>query len=221
MRHSELLETLQKLIFRKPTQQELADILGCQIGVISARASRDSKYKFEELIKIEKHYNISFVTENNVMNILDIIERNENEECFDIKYWEELPENLKRAKVHSVHTDREIIENDWQLKHENIRVIPMKGNSLQNYWYPMRHNHILAFDITNKDLNNDGVFVFTTNNGENIYIRKLNLLFDGNINIVDYTNPEPVIVKTVSPERAKEVDMQIIGRVFKNISLRI
>lgn len=233
MNINEVQATLQKLKNKKITQAEIARALKKDRSNINIKAKRGTELKLIEVEQLEKYFDV--ILTNDVLHLARIVNKinnnnvdniTTNSECtcgeqFNVPYWENLPENLKRPKITSIHTDIELIENDWQLKSEIIRVIPMKGDCLQNYWYPMRHNDILAFDITNKDLNNDGIFVFTTNEGENIYIRKLNLLMDGNINVMDYTNHEPQIVKTITPEKAKEVNFEIIGRVFKNISLRI
>ena len=232
MNINEIIETLKqnKIKFK---EVQIANILNIAPQTLCRKKRQNESIDYLDIKKIETTFDISLTKDE--LNILKYAETQDNKyinnlltnnECtcgeqYNIQYWEGLPDNLKRPKITSIHTDRELIYEDWQLKHDNLRVIPMKGDSLQNYWYPMRHNDILAFDISNKDLNNDGIFVFTTNNRENIYIRKLNLRMDGNIDVLDYKEPTPVIVKTITLEMAKEVDFEIIGRVFKNISLRI
>lgn len=58
MKHSALLDRLQNLIHYKPTQAELVKILGVGQSTIGNRASRDSSYSLDELIKIENAYDI-------------------------------------------------------------------------------------------------------------------------------------------------------------------
>lgn len=58
MRYSELLDALQNLIDFKPKQRELAQILDVKLSIIGNRASRDSNFSLEEIIKIEKAYSI-------------------------------------------------------------------------------------------------------------------------------------------------------------------
>ena len=78
MRHSEILSLLQKLTNHKPTQQEIADILSVNLGTVSARDVRNSKYSNKELIKIGNKYNVNLLentinygkTEETTQNIL-------------------------------------------------------------------------------------------------------------------------------------------------------
>lgn len=53
MRYSELIANLQNLTKTKISQQTIATLLGVGQTAISGRASRDSKFTVEELVKIE------------------------------------------------------------------------------------------------------------------------------------------------------------------------
>ncbi len=68
--HNELLDTLQKLTGKKPTQQSIANAIGCELYRINKRASRNSKYSNEELIKIGNFFNVSLVDTDIVKSIL-------------------------------------------------------------------------------------------------------------------------------------------------------
>lgn len=54
MRHSELLERLQNLTQARISQQAIATKLGVRQSTIGNRATKDSEYSIEELIKIEQ-----------------------------------------------------------------------------------------------------------------------------------------------------------------------
>ena len=58
MKHSELLRALQNLIGFEPKQTELGKVLEVGYSTIGNRASRDSSYSIEELMKIEKSYGL-------------------------------------------------------------------------------------------------------------------------------------------------------------------
>ena len=58
MKHSELLRALQNLIGFEPKQTELGKVLEVGYSTIGNRASRDSSYSIEELMKIEKRYGL-------------------------------------------------------------------------------------------------------------------------------------------------------------------
>ena len=65
MRYSELTDTLQKLINRKPSQKELGNIIGKAQTAISGRAERDSEFSDDEIKLIEQAYNVLIITGSN------------------------------------------------------------------------------------------------------------------------------------------------------------
>lgn len=65
MRYSKLIDTLQKLINRKPSQAELGKIIGLAQTAISGRANRDSEFSDDEIKLIEQAYNVLIQTDSN------------------------------------------------------------------------------------------------------------------------------------------------------------
>lgn len=65
MRYSKLIDTLQKLINRKPSQKELGKIIGKAQTAISGRAERDSEFSDDEIKLIEQAYNVLIITGSN------------------------------------------------------------------------------------------------------------------------------------------------------------
>lgn len=59
MRSSVLFATLQNLIQYKPSQNEIAKIIGVKQSVIGNRVMRDSEFKDEEVKLLETHYAVS------------------------------------------------------------------------------------------------------------------------------------------------------------------
>lgn len=80
MQHSELLKQFTKRNKPKPTQQQIADILGKKIGVISARAARDSQYSVEEVRKIGNHYSIDLLNDSYIDNLANDYANNKMQE---------------------------------------------------------------------------------------------------------------------------------------------
>lgn len=81
MKHSELLRVLQNLIGFEPKQTELGKVLEVGYSTIGNRASRDSSYSIEELMKIEKSYGLP-------IGCLSGIQSNEN--CVDLDYFSDV-----------------------------------------------------------------------------------------------------------------------------------
>ncbi len=71
MKHSELISTITKETGKTPKQKELAEIINKPVNTISARASRDLKYSFDEVEKIEKYYGIDFANQPFIDDIHD------------------------------------------------------------------------------------------------------------------------------------------------------
>lgn len=71
MRHTELIERIAKATGRIPKQKELADILAKPLGTINSRASRDLKYDYEELEKIQDYYRINFSNQDYIDDMND------------------------------------------------------------------------------------------------------------------------------------------------------
>ena len=78
MRHSELLERLQKLTKAKISQQAIAEPLGMRQSAIGNRAVRDGEYLVDELVKIEDAFCLP-------RGSLSGIQTNDN--CVDIDYF--------------------------------------------------------------------------------------------------------------------------------------
>ncbi len=140
--------------------------------------------------------------------------------CYDVPYWEKLPEELKRPQITSVHCDLELVESDWMRKTMNLRTIPMLGSSMNTYIIPLKDRNMLIMDLSSTDINKNGVYLFTTNGGNNLYIRFLSLLMDGSVKITAYENNEEK-TKVLTPEQQKEFDFNVVGRILINASLTI
>ena len=63
MKHSELIKTITKLTSEKPKQKDIAQIIGKPVSTINSRASRDLRYTYEEIKKIQDFYSVN-LTDN-------------------------------------------------------------------------------------------------------------------------------------------------------------
>lgn len=217
--------TLQNLTGKKITQEELGKALGIKKSAMNIRIKNGGEIKPIEIKRIEEYFNVEYrelhlLTPEEAEKLKMINENCSCSEQYDIPYWEGLPEYLKKNDFTSAHIDKEIIENYWKYDAKNLRSIPIFTNHL-NY-YPEEKfpfGHIAAMDISSTDINKAGIYCFTTNSG--IFIRKINLLMDGSVQFMDYSQPTPQVSKVVTPEQLEEVNFTIIGRVFKCLTTRL
>lgn len=177
MRSSELFNTLQNLINRKPTQKQIADILGVRQSVIGNRATRDSEYTLDELIKIESFYaidlNTGVFTNNNDVELdyyPDVYAS-----CGDgLEVLSEASEKIKISK--------QSISN--YSAHNTYSVVNCKGNSM----YPLLNDGDKAIikHWNGEQILDDRIYLFKYDN--QVFIKQL------------YNNIDQLIIKSNNPE---------------------
>lgn len=212
MKHSELISRLQKLTHRKANLSEIARALGFGYSTIGNRSSRNSDYSYEEIVKLSEFYDINLInnTDTNTMN-----------DKVELVYYvdDTLQTNIKTPAITSVWFDRELVENIWRRKPENLRIITMLGDKMNGGAYPLKDDDVLIMDISATDITRDGVYAFTTHGGKYIYINGVNRRYDSFYRFYFYNPNYPE--KVLSEEQVKDADIRIIGRIVKNLTLTI
>lgn len=216
MRYNTILDSLQNLINYRPSQKEIGEVLGLAQTSISGRANRNSNFTDEEVQKLESHYNVILLEGGTrTLALLPL-----GTDRVEIGYWEDLPEDLRKSKIQSVWFDREIIENDWEMSPEHLRIIPMIGDKMTMYWYPIISGNILIIDTKQNYIMGNGVYFATSRNNTRFWIREMQILINDDIQVKGYA-PSGETTKVFTPEQLKEVDFKIIGKVIKNVSFRL
>lgn len=216
MKSSVVFDRLQNLIDYLPEQSELCKITGVKQSTMSNRFKRDSDFSSDEIVKLNEYYNINIFTNTVNPNLghTAIGDR------VEITYWDQLPEDLKNPKIASVWFDREIIENDWKISPENLCIIPMIGDKMTNYWYPIRNNDILMIDTSHNYIMGNGVYFATSRNNTRFWIREMQILLDQTMEIKGYS-PSGDTSKVFTNQELQQADFKIIGKVIKNVSFRL
>jgi transcriptional regulator with XRE-family HTH domain len=83
MKHNEMLKMIMEQTGSKPTQRELANILNLPLGTVNGRASRNYRYKRQELTKLEDYFGVKFSAIDRVpflrhSDVIDIINKQAN-----------------------------------------------------------------------------------------------------------------------------------------------
>lgn len=211
MNYNTLMTQLQNLINRDIPQSELCKILNLKQSTMSNRQQRNSAFKDVEISLLEKHYNVILSENSSGVVIGDRVE---------ITYWDQLPKDLYNPKIASVWFDREIIENDWKISPENLCIIPMIGDKMTNYWYPIRNNDILMIDTSHNYIMGNGVYFATSRNNTRFWIREMQILLDQTMEIKGYS-PSGDTSKVFNSQDLQQADFKIIGKVIKNVSFRL
>lgn len=174
--------------------------------------------KQSELNIIAEAFNVPFESliyqENIKNNIAPAPDR------IEIAYWEHLPEALKNPKIVSCWFDREIIENAWGMSAEHLCIVPMVGDKMARYWYPIRNGDILIVDLNQDYIMGNGVYFGTSQNDSQFWIREMQILINRDIEFKGYA-PSGETSKIYTAQQLEEVDFRLIGKVIKNVSFRL
>lgn len=159
MRYSALLDTLQNLINFKPTQEQLGKILGLPQNTISGRKSRDSEFKTEEIEKIEKHYAIKILGNNNA-------------DCVEVDYYPDVFASCGTGLMvfeeskEKITVPKDIIDN--YSKGAKYSVISARGSSMAPRILD-EDKLVIQHDVT--QIIDDNVYLFTYN--DELFIKRL------------------------------------------------
>ncbi|MBO5928223.1 MAG: hypothetical protein J6Q32_05175 [Clostridia bacterium] len=219
MQYSTVISNLQNLTNTPRIKQtEIAQILGVTKQAITNRITKGIEFSNNELMLLSKHYKVDLVnldTQNKI--IADIIR---NGDIVKIPYWQGLPDELKIPDFTCVTAERNVIKNHWGLNPENLCIVPMVGDAMTNYWYPIRSGDILIINTQIEDIRGNGVYFGTSQNNTRFWIREMQILMDMSIEFKSFS-PSGNVNKTYSAQQLEEVDFKLIGKVIKNVSFRL
>lgn len=217
MRYNVVLDRLQNLINYKPSQAELCQIMDVKQSTMSNRASRNSDFTSDEIVKLNNYYHINLFT-NEPVNDCDVKIAENN--IIKIPYWDMLPERLKIPDFSCVMAERNVIKYHWYLDPESLCIVPMVGDKMTNYWYPIKNGDILIIDTLQNYIIGNGVYFATSRNNSRFWIREMQALINDDIQIKGFA-PSGETIKVFTQEQLREVDFQVIGKVIKNVSFRL
>lgn len=215
----ECLNDLQKFTKEKITYEKVATVLKLKgkqaVGMRIRRKQPLKDWEIEALNNEFKnrsnsqHSNISFTS--NYRPTADIIQ---------IPYWSGLPEELKHPEYTCVMAQRISIEQGWELKPENLCIVPMVGDKMVNYWYKINDGDILIIDTSKNHISGNGVYFATSQNNTRFWIREMQVLVNNDVEFKGFA-PSGNTVRVVSREDLEKVGFRIVGKVIKNVSFRL
>jgi len=225
MRFNEVYNTLQKLIKTEINQAELGRVLGVSRANINYKKQANTLISDEDVKKIETYYNISILKQSLAEKLMEgasFSAAAKIPDVVEIPYWEGLPDDLKHPEYTCVMAQRISIEHGWELKPENLCIVAMNGDAMENYWYKIRNNDVLIIDTseTKINANGSGVYFATSRNNSMFWIREMQMLYNGDVEIHSYS-PSGAKTKVLTQEQLKEADFKVIGKVIKNVSFRL
>lgn len=215
-------EKIKQILYdKKLTQAQLATICQTSRTNVANAAGGFSRPNWDFLKSLNKNLDVNLnwliADDGNVYkssNTLSLGDR------IEIEYWKELPKELKNPKIVSCWFDREIIENAWGMSAEHLCIIPMVGDKMTHYWYPIRSGDILIVDTSQNHIMGNGVYFATSRNNTHFWIREMQNLINDDIQVKGFA-PSGETVKVFNQAQLKEVDFKIIGKVIKNVGFKL
>lgn len=193
---------------REVARTELADALG--ITRQYANNIKDKSLTKEQISMIEKALNVNLSpAASSSSNSTDKIE---------LQYWGKgLPceEKLQNPLVKSMWFDREVINDVWQKDEQSLSIIAMPGDKMDGGDIPFKNGDILIIDRTRTDISISGIYFYTTNNDEDVFVNNFRKRFDGTV-VLGYTNSK-YEDSIVTIDQLEAAGYKVIGRVIKNI----
>lgn len=201
---------LKKIRFENNLSQEkLGNILGYtkqHIGRIEKGVARLSEEKIDIL---KEKFNIELQSN---------IEEKQNK-VVNIPYWAGIPEHLRDKDFDNVPIPQKVIVNKWKLDPEKLFIVPVVDDGMSKYWYKILKEDVLIIDTSENYVNSFGVYFATSKNNTRFWVREVDILANEIIEFHRYA--EEKIIKTYTRAELEAADFKIIGKVIKNISLRL
>jgi len=223
MNYAEVCGLLQIAKKEIVSYADLARAIG--ISRQALNSSKNEDVPADYLQKIEKFYNVK------IPNAYKIVETSGTTACetFPIPYWEgcykeEFKDLLLKDGVTECMMDYQVLVNDWGCIPENLRILSMPGEEMDGGSYPLKNQDLLIIDVGRTDTIESGVFVATSHGGTRIYVREIvERMSDEFMFFTTITNTKwkEYISKKWTMEQWKQADIQIVGRVIKNMSLKL
>ena len=139
-------------------------------------------------------------------------------EKIELLYWGKgLPceGKIKNPLVTSMWFDREVINGGWQKDEHNLNIVAMPGDKMDGGDIPFKNGDILIIDRTQTDISISGIYFYTTNNDEDVFVNNFRKRFDGTV-VLGYTNSK-YEDSIVTIDQLEAAGYKVVGRVIKNI----
>lgn len=211
MDYNALIAKLKDLTNVTLTQSSIAKVLQIPQSTIGNRISRGTHFKLEELFKLEKAYGLP-------IGVLSGVQTGSTD-CIEIPYYDVKGScgtgvMVYEPEIRSIKLDSTLIAKVLKRKPENLHIIEAVGDSMEGDG--IYEGDILLIDSSNTNPMVQGIYVFTTQNNELVYIKRLYLHPDGLLDVIS-ANPRYQTLR-YSNKDIEKLNLSVKGRVIKNLS---
>lgn len=206
MKYSEVSNRLQNLINYTPTQSEFCIITGVKQSTMSNRASRDSDFTTDEIIKINQFFDVNLFT--NTLHYNDTFDDNNH---YTLDYYPDVFGSCGNG-VFQFSTKREQITVPKNVILKNLTpgkqyfVINAYGNSMEPYIYD--NDKLVVENYDGEQIIDNTPYVFAYQ--DEIFIKRLSK----NVDQLIITSDNPIYdARKLTGAQLKDVNIigQIVG----------
>ncbi len=203
------------------SQKEIAKVLGISAVALNKRITRQSELKVSEAAKLIAHYGCNILADykNEDDNVSVFSGYSEN--AIEICYYQNplLKNTIKNSLIISLWLDRELVRNVWKRDEKELRLIKMPGDGMDGGVLPIRNNDLLIIDTNDNDILSSGIYAYTTNEDNLIFINGIKQKMDGSVKFYYFNQNYNETI--YNKEDLENVDFKIIGRIIKNMSVLV
>lgn len=217
MQISDVIQSLKQHTNKNISQAEVANILGISALALNKRIMRHSELKMSEVLKLINHYGYNLF-DDYIQNGQDKTNSIKTPDAVEILYYENpsLNATIKNPLITSIWLDRELVHNVWKKDEKDLKILKMPGDAMNGGEAPIRNQDMLIVDISCKDILSSGIYAYTTNNDNFIFINGIKQTVDGSV--IFYFFNKTYGETVYNQEELKNVNFKVLGRMIKNMS---
>lgn len=201
MKYNEIISILQKQLGFKPTQSNIASILGVGQSAIGNRVSNKSDFTHEELKKIEEHYEISGLTDDSLCKFFSVI-----------SYFEKKPSLktlLENKSVDIMSKNTFLVSHDMLMEEDVTLCFAFKMDDMSMAPTLFKNDKLILKKCKDEQIIDNEIYYFEYKN--ETFVRRL-------INNID-----EIIINSDNQDTAykskivKKEEIKIIGQIVSSI----
>lgn len=212
------IHAIQENTNRSISQAEIANILGLSSVAINKRIARNSELKVSEAVKLIEYYgynlfDLCIQNGNNMPKSL-----HNNQDSVEIVYYENshLDKTIKNPLITSLWLDRELVRDIWKKDETKLRTIKMPGDVMNGGERPIKNQDMLVIDLSSTDVLSSGIYAYTTNDDNLIFINGIKQKVDGSVKFYYWNKTYNEVVYKL--EDLQKINFKVIGRVIMNMT---
>ena len=190
---------------------EFANALGLQVCTIQKRIKTGAIISKEEKDRLSEYFNLADMSplcKNKIVKL----DYYENEKLTNI---------IRNPKLEEFYIGTQLLRNIWEIQNvDALKLLAMPGDKMEggplSHQLHIRNRDVLLMDTSLTNITFNGIYAYETLGGTKIQVSHVSVNDDGSVRFY-YTNP---IYEEVfrTPERLKELEFKVVGRIVKNIS---